>query len=97
LFVQTYVDQCVSRQALADIHEFAGRNRNLPWLGCIFERDASDQFDFQVCPGKRQLLSLDHQQDIGKHRQRLTAFDDASDQLQRFQQGFARNGEMHEV
>ena len=51
--------------------------------------------DFQVGTGQRQLLPLYDEKNVGQHRQGLTALDDASNQLQGFQQSFALNSEMH--
>src|SRR3990167_3546544 len=95
LLVDTDIDQGVRRQTLADVHQLARRDGDLAWLGGFFQGDAADQFDFQVGTGQRQLLAFDHQQHIGEHWQGLATFHDASDQLQRFQQGFALNCEMH--
>ncbi|MNZ94111.1 hypothetical protein D3C78_1132120 [compost metagenome] len=95
LLVDTDIDQRIAGQALADVHQLARRNGDLARLGSIFERHAANQFDFEVGTGQRQLLAFDDQQDVGKNRQRLAAFHDASDQLQGFQQSFALNCEMH--
>lgn len=95
LLIDLDVDQDVVGQALADVHQLASRDGDFPRLGRFFKLYATDQFDFQVGTGQRQLLAFDNQQHVGKHRQGLAAFDDAGDQLQGFQQGFALNGEMH--
>jgi len=95
LVIQANVDQRIARQALANVHEFARRNGDLAWLGGLFKGNTADQFDFEIGTGQRQLLSLHHKQYVGQHRQGLTALNDASNQLQGFQQGFALNGEMH--
>lgn len=95
LLFDTDVDQHVVRQALADVHQLARRYGDLAGFGGIFQYHATNQFDLEVGAGQRQLLAFDHQQDVGENRQCLAAFHDAGDQLQRFQQGFALNGEMH--
>src|SRR5690606_7428538 len=49
----------------------------------------------QIRTGQRQRISIDHQEDIGKNRQGLPAFDDTRHQLQGLQQGFALDGKLH--
>ena len=95
LLVDTNVDQCIARQTFADIHQLTRRYGDLTRLGRFFQSNPADQFNFKIGAGKRQLLILHHQQDVRQNRQRLSALHDACDQQQRFQQGFALNGEMH--
>jgi len=89
------VDQCIVGQAFADIHQLARRHGDFAWLGRLFKLHPTDQLDFKVSTGQRQLLAFDNQQHVGQYRQGLAAFYYAGDQLQGFQQGFALNGEMH--
>jgi len=89
------VNQCVVGQAFADIHQLARRHGDFAWLSRLFKLHSTNQFDFKVGTGQRQLLAFDNQQHVGQYRQGLAAFNDACDQLQGFQQGFALNGEMH--
>ena len=89
------VDQGIVGQAFADIHQLARRHSDFAWLGRLFKLHTTYQFDLKVGTGQRQLLAFDNQQHVGQYRQGLAAFNDACDQLQGFQQGFALNGEMH--
>ena len=95
LVIDAHVDQRIAGQALADVHQLARRHGDFTRLGRLLQADTADQLDLQIGTAERQLLTLDHQQDVGQHGQRLTAFNDAGHQLQGFQQGFALNGEMH--
>ncbi|MNQ44405.1 hypothetical protein D3C85_581590 [compost metagenome] len=95
LLVDTDVDQSITGQALADIHQLACRYSDLTRLSRLFQGNAPDQLDLEVGTSQRQLLAFDYQQNVGEDRQGLAALDDAGDQLQGFQQGFALNCEMH--
>lgn len=95
LLINLDVDQRIVGQALTDVHQLARRHGDLARFGRLFELDAPHQLDFQVGTGQGQLLAFDNQQYVGEHRQGLSALDNACDQLQGFQQGFALNGEMH--
>ncbi|MNJ68226.1 hypothetical protein D3C77_644560 [compost metagenome] len=52
LLVELDVDQCVVRQAFADIHQLACRHSDLAWLGGLFQLHTTNQFHFQVSTGK---------------------------------------------
>ena len=95
LLVDADIDQGITGQALADVHQLARRYGDLAWLGRLLQGDTAHQLDLKVGTGQGQLLAFDHQQHIGEHWQGLASFHDTSDQLQGFQQGFALNGEMH--
>src|SRR3989344_9508114 len=60
LLVDTDIDQGVSRQAFADVHQFARRHGDLTGLRWLFQCDTTNQLDFQVGTGQRQLLAFDH-------------------------------------
>ncbi len=95
LLVELDVNQCVIGNAFADVHQLARGDGDFARLSRLFQLHAADQLDFEVRTGQRQLLALNDQKYVRKNRQGLTAFDNARDQLQGFQQGFALNGEMH--
>ncbi|MNJ36675.1 hypothetical protein D3C77_314720 [compost metagenome] len=95
LLIELDVDQRVVGQALADVHQLARRHSDLAGFGGLFQLDSANQFHFQVSTGQGKLLPLNNQQYVRQYWQGLAALDDACDQLQGFQQGFALNGEMH--
>ena len=95
LVIKLDVDQRIVGQTFADIHQLARRYGDFAGLSRLFQLYATYQLDFQVSTGQRQLLAFDNQEHVGQYRQGLAAFNDACDQLQGFQQGFALNGEMH--
>src|SRR5699024_1970148 len=50
-------------------------------------------FEVGAAEGDPAIPRLD--QEVGQHGQRLASLDDANDLLQRFQQSFSLNGELH--
>ena len=56
---------------------------------------ARDHLDFEIGTGQRDAARIDVDQEVGQHRQRLPAFDDADDLLQTPQKGFPLNAESH--
>ena len=77
------------RQALGNIHQLACRHRGFTRLHFPFQRQASDQLQFQVRARHGKLPIAHFQQHIGEHRQGLTFFHHRSHLLQGLEELFS--------
>src|SRR6185312_7979978 len=92
--VQLQLDMGAVGQCAHDVEQLSGRDGDLA-VGELLRLGDRDHLDFQVGTGKRDLTVCHLEQQVGQYRQRLAPFDHTHYLLQRLEQSFTLDAELH--